>query len=152
MKTIKKLAEDIRVCMMITEAEESARPMATIKVDSDDSLWFFTNRFSGKVHEINEDMDVRLIYCHPGKESYMDLRGKAMISTDKAMIKEKWSPMAKPWFPGGVYDPDICLIKVTPLAAYYWDSGTSKMVTLMKMAAAAATGKQFEGGEEGKVF
>jgi general stress protein 26 len=34
------------------------------------------------------------------------------------------------WFPDGVDDPEICLLRVKVDSAYYWDSGTNKMVVL----------------------
>ena len=66
-------------------------------------------------------------------------------------MKELWSSILKAWFPLGLNDPDIILIKVTPNEVNYWDSSSSTMVVLFNMLKAIATGKEYEEGEHGKI-
>ena len=73
------------------------------------------------------------------------------IITDKQSIKNKWSPIVKAWFPNGVDDPNIALLKVTPYDVYYWDAETGKMISFLKIAASAVTGKKLSEGAEGKL-
>ncbi len=153
LKKLKKLAEEINICMFITDPEnkQSSRPMATIKVEDNGTFWFFTHKSSGKTSEIEQEHDVHLVYSHPGKDSYMDLRGRGSVVTDRAKIEELWNPIIKAWFPQGVEDPDLCLLKVTPQSAYYWDSESGKMVEFLKIIAAAVTGKRLAEGAEGSL-
>ena len=149
----RKLVNDIKVCMFITNNPESdhTRPMFTVEVEDDDSLWFFSDKRSLKVEEIEDDKRVHLVYAHPGKESYLDVWGTATINTDKKNIKDKWSPMMKAWFHDGVDDPNICLLKVKPQNLYYWDAENGKMVSILKMVVAAVTGKNVGEDAEGKL-
>src|SRR4028119_773528 len=104
LKKFKKLVEEIRVCMFITnnqEEHEHTRPMATIDVEDDGTLWFFTDIRSIKVEEVTMDKQVHLTYAHPGKDSYMDVRGVSSIVTDRDLIKAKWKPVVKAYFPNG---------------------------------------------------
>ena len=143
-KKFKKLAQEVNICMFITntnEEKEHTRPMATIDVDDDGTLWFYTDIRSIKVEEVTMDKQVHLTYAHPGKESYMDVWGTSSIVTDRALIKEKWSPVVKAYFPSGADDPNVALMKVRPTSVYYWESETGKMVQFLKMAVAAVTGK-----------
>ncbi len=153
LKKFRELAEDINVCMFITDVSDDAstRPMATIRADEDGTLWFYTHKSSGKTSQIKEDRDVHLVYAHPGKSSYMDVWGRGSIVTDKGKIKELWSPIIKAWFPKGVDDPDICLLKVQPESAYYWDAEAGKMVAFLKILASAVSGKQLSEGSEGNL-
>jgi general stress protein 26 len=154
LKKLKKLADEIRVCMFITNDTgegEHTRPMATIEAEENGTLWFYTDIRSIKVEEVATDRQVHLTYAHPGKESYMDVRGSATVVTDKGQIKDKWSPYVKAWFPNGVDDPNLALLKVTPQDVYYWDAETGKMVQFIKIAVAALTGKQIAEGAEGKL-
>lgn len=150
-KKFKELVEDINICMFITkpESEQSSRPMATMKVENDGTLWFFTRRSSGKTGELDFDENVHLIYAHPGKDSYLDVWGIGDVVNDDAKIRELYSPIVKAWFPDGIDDPEICLLRVQPQSVYYWDSGTGKMVEFFKMVAAIVTGKKLAEGEEG---
>lgn len=150
-KKYKELVEDIKICMFISSTEEtqSARPMMTIRVDDDGTTWFFTSHESGKVQEVEMDHTVRLLYAHPGKSSYMDVWGYAEIVTDKDKMHELWNPVVKAWFPDGVDDPNLCLLKIEPQLGHYWDNESGKMVQFMKILTSAATGKQVSQGVQG---
>jgi len=152
-KKLQKLVNEVNTCMFITrpEDEQSSRPMATIKAEDDGTLWFFTHRSSGKTSEIGIDKDVHLVYAHPGKDSYLDLWGTGSVVNDRDKIKELWNPIVKAWFPGGVDDPDLCLLRVRPNTAYYWDSETAKMVEFFKIITSAVTGKRLAEGAEGNL-
>lgn len=149
----KKLVDDIKICMFITNNNDNnhTRPMATIQTDEDGTLWFFTDVRSVKVEEVGKDNAVHLVYAHPGKESYLDVWGSAQVITDKQQIKDKWSPIVKAWFPDGVDDPNLSLLKVKPSSSYYWDSETGKMIAFMKIAASAITGTKLSEGKEGSL-
>lgn len=154
LEKFKKLVHDINVCMFITDNEEEhnhTRPMATIEIEDNGTLWFFTDVRSVKVEEVSMEHTVHLVYAHPGKESYVDVWGTAVVVTDKKTIKDKWSPIVKAWFPNGVDDPNVSLLKITPQDVYYWDAENGKMVAFMKMAASAVTGKKVSEGVEGKL-
>lgn len=153
LKKFTKLVKDINVCMFITNSEKNdhTRPMGTIEVDEEGTLWFFTDIRSIKVEEVSKEHKVHLIYAHPGKESYLDVWGMATVNQDKKLIKDKWSPIVKAWFPDGVDDPNLALLEVHPRDVYYWDAETGKMVAFLKIAAAAVTGKRFSEGAEGKL-
>jgi general stress protein 26 len=151
-KKFKKLVEEIRTCMFITNVSadhEHTRPMATIEVEDNGTMWFFTDIRSLKVEEVDRDKDVHLVYAHPGKESYLDVWGIASIITDRQQIEDKWSPIVKAWFPNGVTDPNLSLLKVQPTEAYYWEAETGKMVQFLKIAASVVTGKKLAEGSEG---
>lgn len=154
LRKFKKLVEEINVCMFITNNKserEHTRPMATIEVDDKGTLWFFTDIRSIKVEEVVTDRSVHLTYAHPGKESYMDVCGRAEVITDRALIKEKWSPIVKAWFPNGSDDPNVALLKVTPTDAYYWEAESGKMVQFLKMAASIVAERPLADGAEGKL-
>jgi general stress protein 26 len=153
LKKFRKLVSDINVCMFITNNQENdhTRPMATIETDENGTLWFFTDVRSIKVEEVGQHHKVHLVYAHPGKESYLDVWGSATVKTDRQLIRDKWSPMVKAWFPNGADDPNLALLQVTPNNVYYWDAETGKMTAFLKIAAAAVTGKQLANGAEGKL-
>lgn len=155
-KKFKKLVEEINVCMFITNSSsndhEHTRPMSTAEVEDDGTLWFFTDIRSIKVEEVNKERQVHLTYAHPGKVSYLDVWGTATINTDKQLIKDKWSPVVKAYFPDGVDDPNLALMQVEPTEVYYWEAESGKMIQFFKMAAAAVTGNpKIADASEGKL-
>ncbi len=153
-KKFKTLVEEIRTCMFITNVSadhEHTRPMATIEVEDNGSLWFYTDVRSVKVEEVSNERTVHLVYAHPGKESYLDVWGSAQVITERKQIEDKWSPIVKAWFPDGDNDPNLALLKVQPTDAYYWEAETGKMVQFLKIAASVVTGKKLAEGSEGEL-
>jgi len=68
-------------------------------------------------------------------------------------MEELWNPVYKAWFPKGLEDPNIGLMKVNVTDAEYWDTPSGKMVQLIGFVKALATGKRYEASEDehGKV-
>ncbi|MEO7046824.1 MAG: pyridoxamine 5'-phosphate oxidase family protein [Ferruginibacter sp.] len=154
MDKFKELINEVRTCIFITKSAEGklrGRPMATAKVEDDGSIWFFTNEYSGKVQEISHQNQIFLSYSSPSKNSYVVLTANATLSDDKAKMKELWNPIMKAWFPEGLEDPKILLVKADPEEVEYWDNSSNKIVVLFNMVKAAVTGKGYSEGEHGKL-
>ena len=100
---------------------------------------------------IEQDSRVQLFFSNRNSSEYLSVYGTAEIIKDSTKAKELWSPIAKTWFNGGPDDPSLTIIKVTPQDGYYWDTKDGKLVTLLKIAAGAITGKEIDGSIEGKV-
>lgn len=157
---IQKLAEmikDIRVAMFTTAMPDGAlrsRPMYTQEAEFDGELWFFTSRSSPKADEIQQDQQVNVSYAKPDDQLYVSVSGRAQVLRDEAKMKELYSPMVKAWFPDGLEDPDLALIRVQVEQAEYWDSPSSKMVQLFGLVKAVTTGHRLspqEAGENEKI-
>jgi general stress protein 26 len=142
-ETLHELIKDIRIAMMTTVDEDGtlrSRPMDTAKVEADSELWFFTYDPSGKTEEVRQDQQVNLSYIDHGKNRYVSVSGRAMISHDKGRMKEYWNPINKVWFPQGLDTPNLALLRVTAEKAEYWDAPSGKLVALVNLVKAAATG------------
>jgi len=150
-----EMVKDSKICMLITyekNAENlSGRPMSISKIDDDGTMWFFTKASSYKVEEIEESKKVSIAIVNESSQNYLMINGIATLVDDKSKMKELWSSIMKAWFPLGLDDPDMTLIKVVPNEVEYWDSSSSKMVVLFNMLKAIATGKEYEEGEHGKI-
>lgn len=153
-KKLQDMATAIRVCMFFTHdhlQKEQGRPMSVAGVDEEGAIWFLSGKNSEKIEAIKSDDIVHLVFSHPGKEMYLDLYGEASLSVDKNKIEEYWTPLAKAWFPQGISDPNICLIRVKPMKGNYWDTQHGKMVELLKIISSAATGVKAGDGESGEI-
>ena len=143
-KKIAGLVKGIRIAMFTTvdpEGHLHARPMATQEAEFDGTVWFFTQRSTEKIDEFQHNANVNVAYSQPNDQVYVSLAGRASQVDDQAKKKELWSPALKAWFPKGLDDPQLTLIKVDAHSAEYWDSPSGKMVALYGMAKAALTGK-----------
>ncbi|HYE18292.1 MAG TPA: pyridoxamine 5'-phosphate oxidase family protein [Tepidisphaeraceae bacterium] len=150
---IHKLAElikGINIAMLTTVGDNGAlhsRPMATQQAEFDGVLWFFTEAESGKVHEVQQDKHVNLSYADPSGNRFVSVSGLAQLVRDRAKAEELWSPIHKAWFPKGLDDPNLALLRVQVTQAEYWDGPSSTLVKLYGFAKAMVTGKKY--GEEG---
>ncbi len=134
-KKVKDVIEDIKTCMFTTTDEYCnvfSRPMFTVKADNECNLWFFTNEYSDRMQDISPDKPVTLVYSHPGKNAYMNVYGHCALVHDQSKIKELWNPALKAWFPQGIEDPSVCLLKITIDEASFWDNASNDMISLYK--------------------
>lgn len=151
---LKDKVEEVRICMFTTlsaKDEFSSRPMATAKVEEDGSIWFFTNEYSLKSAEISKENQVTLAYSSPSDNTYIYVNGKAELVDDRVRKEAYFSAPVKAWFPDGVDDPALILIKVTPDFAEYWDGSSSKMVVAFNMLKAIVTGEKSDQGSHDKI-
>jgi len=151
---LKDLVDDIKTCLFctnITDIPFKARPMATLDVDDEGNLWFFSNKASDKNDEMKNNDAVQLVYAKNSSNEFLVVNGKAELVNSKEKIDELWTSMAKAWFPEGKDDPNISVIKIIPKDAHYWDTINGKVITLFKIATAVITGNPSDVGVEGKI-
>lgn len=152
-KKLKELVGEVKIAMLCTSQAMHirSRPMVTAQFDDQGNIWFFTNEHSGKADELADDQQVCLAYSSPSKNTYISISGTGTIINDWTKLKELYNPAINAWFPKGLDDPNLALLKVTPAQAEYWDSSSSKMVTLFEMAKAIITGERYDEGQHGKI-
>ncbi|MES2850797.1 MAG: pyridoxamine 5'-phosphate oxidase family protein [Bacteroidota bacterium] len=149
---MKELSEGIGTCMFCTKLQSPpfhTRPMSVSKVDEDGKFWFMSSAESDKNMEIQHNDFVQLVFSDPSGSRFMSVYGEADILTDNKSIDEAWVPIAKAWFKEGKETPYLTVIKVHPQYAYYWDTKDGKMISLLKIAAAAISGNPADTGVEG---
>lgn len=149
LEQLREKIKGIRIAMLTTIDEDGAlhsRPMATQEVETDGDLWFFTAAGSTKAGEVGRDQRVNLSYADPDDQRYVSVSGTGRLVRDPAKAKELWNPILKAWFPKGLDDPELALLRVDIEKAEYWDSPSSKMVQLVGFLKAVTTGRRYEAG------
>ena len=140
---------------MLTTVDEGgdlhSRPMATQETEFDGTLWFFTRADSPKVGEIDREHRVNVSYADAHKQHYVSLSGNARLVRDPAKNKELWNPLYRAWFPDGLDDPALALLRVDVERAEYWDAPSAKVVQIVGFLKALATGEVYEPGKHEKV-
>ena len=149
-RTLADKIHGIDIAMMTTVEPDGSlhsRPMATQQTDFDGNLWFFTRVDSAKVDDIGRDHRVNLAYAEPSKQRYVSVSGTARMIRDRQKAEELWKPLYRAWFPEGLDDPSLVLLRVEVEKAEYWDSPSSAVVHLVGFVKALATGETYEPGE-----
>ncbi len=138
---VRELVKGIEIAMLTTVDDAGhlrSRPMATQEMASDGALWFFTGKDAPKVHEAQE-YPVNVALTDPKANTYVSISGTARVVMDSAKIHELWKPVLAAWFPGGVDDPNIALLCVSPTGLEYWDAPSRSLVQLFGLAKALVT-------------
>ncbi|GAA4011351.1 pyridoxamine 5'-phosphate oxidase family protein [Actimicrobium antarcticum] len=131
---------EIKFTMLVTHDEAGlmqARPFTTQVAGREGAVWFFTRTDSDVVADIRRDENVLLCYADSSKNRFISSSGTATLSHDKALISELWKPAYTTFFPAGVDDPALCLLRVQIAKADIWDSDKSAMERMVTMAKAA---------------
>lgn len=151
------LIKDTRFCMLShrhTDGTLHSHPLTTQNKDlgEDGCLYFFVSRSSEVGQRLQQDGNVNLAYANVDKDTWVSVTGTARVSQDMQKKKELFNVMAKAWFPGGVEDPNLELVEVKIEEAEYWNVKENKLLQLLKMGKAAATGTRPKGmGEHAEV-
>ena len=150
---VRELIKEIDFAMLTTVngGHLRSRPMSTQEFEFDGDLWFFTSDRTHKVDEIEADNRVNVAYARPDDNVYVSVSGRAEVVKDRTKMEELWNPILKAWFPEGLDDPSLCLLKISVEEAEYWDSPNSKIVQIAGFVKALVTGQPAQGGEYGKV-
>ncbi len=152
---IKELVGIAKTCFFCTVVPAGAaagvRPMNVRTVDDQGNLWFLSASDSHQNQELTRDPSVRLYFQGSPHSDFLLLNGRATVSADRAKIAELWEPVLKTWFAGGIDDPRITVIRVTPTDGYYWDTTHGGFVAGVKMLVGAAVGKTMDDSIEGKL-
>ncbi|MCX7305859.1 MAG: pyridoxamine 5'-phosphate oxidase family protein [Hyphomicrobiales bacterium] len=146
-----ELADKINICMFVTwdGERQRSRPLAA-NVDRDEGAFYFLTDVGGmKDDQIERFPVVALAFSDTSHNKYVSVTGTAVVSNDRAKIKELWTPDNKAFW-DSENDPAIRLITVTPEDAEVWDS-PGMIVATVKMLAAAVTGAKVELGNNRKV-
>lgn len=141
---------------MLTTMDNSdylfSRPMTSQQLDEDGCLWFFCPEHSTITEHLEHNTHVNVSFSDPARNLYVSLSGHASVSGDKQKIEQLWNPLVAAWYPQGMHDPQVALIKVHIHAAEYWDSDTGKMARLFSLLRAAITGHPPKGiAEHGRI-
>lgn len=147
---LKMLIESIRIGLLTTvnlDGSLHTRPVETLRCDSDGILWFFTDHQSPKAQELSHDMRVSVGYADPSKKIYVAVTGRARILRDRTLAAQLWTLGQRAWYPHGLDDERLSILRVTPERAEYWET-PGRASYLFAALAAAVTGKPATVGQD----
>lgn len=144
----------VRVAMLTsidTDGVPRSRPMWTQGDTFDGSLWFFISTEAPATQALREDPRVVLSYAAPDKDLYVSVVGRAELVDDKQKASELWNTFAAAWFPDGVDDPHLELLRVDVDEAEYWEDKKPKVLQFAEIVLGAVRGTPPKSGEKKEV-
>ena len=135
-RKIGALIGQVPVAMLTTTSPRGwlrSRPMIAQREPFDGSLWFLTSRTAAKAGDVRDRRQVNVSYAAPDHDCYVSIAGIATLVDDLPRARQLWNSSYEPWFPKGVEDPDLVLIRVEAEEAEYWDSIARRMVLVSEL-------------------
>jgi general stress protein 26 len=152
---VRDLLPSFRSAMLVTHAMDGAdphaRPMGLVgdAAAFDGSLWFFSDERSRKIAEIARQPRASLVLQSDRDHAYLHALGWASVVDDRARMRELYTPILRTWFPEGLEDPHLTLIRFDVERAEYWDSPGATLQVFGAFTRAFVIGQPARGGEQG---
>ncbi len=152
---LRMMIERAKVAMLTTiDAEQQlrSRPLHTADMDENGDLWFVVAAATPKTDEMAaHDGKVCLSYANTADHAYVSISGNGRIVRDDRKKADLWSEINEVWFPKGLEDPNVALLKVTPEKGEFWEGPSNVVTQLYAFAKAVVTGDRDAMGDGGKV-
>ncbi len=125
-----ELIDGIKIAMLTTRDGDvlRSRPMELIQTERDGTLWFFTYASSHKTSEVESENAVNLSFADKKNQNYVSISGIAAVVRNRAKAQDLWTEELRTWFPRGLDDPELALLRVSVRQAEYWDRPSAAMV------------------------
>jgi general stress protein 26 len=142
LQKLDKLIRGIDIAMLTTRLSDGrllSRPLRMQELDAEGALWFITDRNSHKAEEVRLQPQVNASFASAEHNTYVSIAGRAAVVFDKARLTQLWSPAMSVFYPKGIDDPDLCLLRVQAESAEYWDGPGGLVGQALYLALTALT-------------
>ena len=150
---LRELLKHFPIAFMVTISggRAHARPLGVVSKSEefDGTLWFITDRRSHKVDEIGHGAETSLTFQNDERGTYAHMRGRATVVEDRARLAELYTTDQRTWFPDGLDDPNMTLVRFDVEDADYWDGHASMARKLFAFAKSVVTGHPGRDGDTG---
>jgi general stress protein 26 len=153
----RQLLPGFRTAMLVTRASgATALHMRPMGLQGDLSvfggtLWFFTDDRSPKVQEITHDSTVSLVFQSDETRRYLQLDGTATVVSDRGKMRELFTPVTRTWFPDGLDDPHLTLLRIDVTGGAFWENPAGTLQVLAAFTKSVVTGTPGKSGRAGTI-
>ena len=122
-KRIGEIIGSIKIGMLTTTQENGelrSRPMLCADFDFD-SLWFLVKETKPMITGSTGNRTANVSFADPEKNIFASVTGSALLVEDAKLVQKLWRPEMNAWFPGGLQEPDLALLRIDIHDAEAWD-------------------------------
>lgn len=131
---LQEMVRDIDVAMITTVTPDGAlhsRPMVTRHFNEQGEIWFLLRDDVDAVEDLEAEHAVNVNYSSPEKRRYVSIRGSGTVFHDHDKAQELWDDALKAYFPQGLDDPHLAVLRVQIEIAEFWESPSQAATQLM---------------------
>ena len=120
---IARLIRRLEVALLTTVDRDGrlhTRPLQTLGIESDRTLWFFTDGHSEKAAELLHDTRLSLAYADSRTGRYLAIAGTGRLVRDRRKARSLWTMEQRAYYPRGPDDERLALLCVHIEHAECW--------------------------------
>ena len=150
------LIKDTRFCMLSHRHADGSLHSHPLTMqnrslpESHPAIYFFVSTQAEVGQRLRADGNVNLSFANVKDDTWVSITGTASVLEDARKKKELFDVIDKAWF-DGPEDPNLELVEVRIDEAEYWNVKENKLLQLLKMGKAAATGTRPKMGEHAEL-
>lgn len=154
LEKLRELLANFPIATMVTVEQNgaiTARPIGVVGDHAafDGQLWFITDKRSRKVRAINAGAATFLIFEDHDQGAYLHLTGRAHVVEDRARLEQLYTPVQRTWFPEGLEDPHMTLVRFDASQGEFWDRHNGMLRLLAAFTKSIVTGTPGSSGNTG---
>jgi len=150
---VRELLAHFPIAFMVTviDGALTSRPIGVVGDHAafDGTLWFITDKRSRKVKAIESGAVTMLMFQNDKEGAYLHLSGRASIVDDRERLEQLYTTLQRTWFPLGLDDPNITLVRFDAEQGDYWDSHDSLVRLALAFAKSIVTKTPGKSGNAG---
>jgi general stress protein 26 len=108
----------------------------------DGVIWFVTDASSEKDEQVARYPNACLTFADPRDQNFVSVSGVVSRVDDRAQMAELWSEGVEAYFPRGLDDPSVVLLKFVAAKGEYWDAPSNPIVLAIKFLQAKVTAER----------
>lgn len=145
--TMREALDEARVVMLTSVAPDGlhSRPLTLLNVDQEGGLWFLVDADEWWVPLLIDEPNVDVSADLHGDGKWVSVSGVAVLTDDRAVIAELWTPAASAFWESKD-DPTIRVLRVDPSIVDVWRSAPSAVGRLFAIGKAIVTGESDDVG------
>ncbi|MDO5662029.1 MAG: pyridoxamine 5'-phosphate oxidase family protein [Brachybacterium sp.] len=136
--------------VMLTTANAGGKlvshPMVIQEVTDDADLYFFVGLQGDQADALQAGSQLNVAAAESG--SWLSVSGRGEFVDNRAKLEELWNDEASAYFPGGLKDPNLGLMRVTTDSAQFWGLPGGKVAGIAQIVKARVSGERTSGGSD----
>jgi general stress protein 26 len=105
-------------------------PVNTLMTECEGHIWYFIKLNLEMENDLAHHPCVNLSYTDVAHRIFVSISGEAEIVGEKEKFNVLWKAVFAEWFPMGLHDPALVLLKINMKEAKYWDIHSAGMKNL----------------------
>ncbi len=126
---------------------DSYMPFTHYGEQDSDSIYFITAANTTAALAATSDASSTYVVISDTMGFYSKIDGTLSVEHSRETLKKIWNVFAAAWFDGDIDDPDIRLLKMTPVSAEVWTTTKNPFMFLYEIARGNLTEHQPDPGK-----